>query len=135
MRVIALLSAFVFAAGLTIALPAAPAFADGIERPKVIKKQPRRPAPKRPRPPEVIPAPAPPPPVFIPSDADDGLKLPDSFFAGGGGVGLDITGGPGYGGFVVVSGPEERFSGIGPLVPGIAQTFNPPRPMHRPRGM
>jgi len=78
MRALAILAALALVTAPVLVAPTA-AYADGIERPR-----PRpRPRPRRPEPPP------PPPPVII-EEGPETVTLPDSFFAGGGGVGADV---------------------------------------------
>jgi hypothetical protein len=78
MRAFALFAALTLVTAPVLAAPTA-AYADGIER-----QQPR-PRPRRPAPPPPTPA----PPVII-QEGPETVTLPESFFAGGGGVGADI---------------------------------------------
>lgn len=112
-------------ASLALASPffsATPAYADGIERPKPRPK----PKPRREAPPPVyyVPEPRPtqqevPPPAPV-APQEIGLKLPDTLFLGGGGVGAGIDSGNGgvvAGGITTFGGSSfggfSRFSGIG----------------------
>lgn len=92
----ALLAALILASA-SIAVPAAPAFADGIDRPTPPRHRPR-PAPRRPAP-QPAPVPLTPAPVIEPAS----LRLSDAMFTGG--VGLDLgTGFVGGGGRTIVQG-------------------------------
>lgn len=97
MRALAVLAAFALVSAPIIAAPSV-AYADGIERPR------QRPRP-RPRP----PAPPPPAPVII-EEGPETVTLPDSFFAGGGGVGADISAGSYSGSTVIIRGGSAHAS-------------------------
>jgi len=92
----AILAALILATA-SIAIPAMPAYADGIDRPRAA-----RPAP-RPRPPAVRPAPAPVAPAPVVAPEPETVTLSQSFFSGGVGadVGMGFVGG---GGRVIVQG-------------------------------
>jgi hypothetical protein len=80
MRALAIFAALALVTAPVLVAPTA-AYADGIERPW----QRPRPRPRRPAPPPPTPA----PPVII-EEGPETVTLPDSFFAGGGGVGVDV---------------------------------------------
>jgi hypothetical protein len=103
--------ATVLAFGAVAVAPIAPAYADGIEGIRGGGK--KKPAPKRkPKPAPVQKAPAPMPAPAMPS-GPAGLTLPSNFFEGSGGVGVNITGGGGYGGGAVIITRSHGPSGSG----------------------
>jgi hypothetical protein len=103
-------------------LTAAPALADGIERPRVERPAPRprpRPAPRVEAPPPVVRE-SPPVPLFVPAPPpappSREVHLSDGFFMTplSGGVGFGIDGGSyGGGGSVTISQGGPQFSGAG----------------------
>lgn len=95
MRPLAIFAALTLVAAPIVTAPSV-AYADGIERPRAPRPRPR------PRPPAPVPAPAPAPVI---EQGPEVVTLSDSFFTGGGGVGVDIgTGYVGGGTTVIIGG-------------------------------